>query len=168
MEVTVRTRYPQSPEEVLARFLQSDYIKQKYEAAGAVNVSVLQNSQQGSLHRTIVERDVNSEVPGFARNFFKARNTVLETDDWSMSCGAIKKCRYTAEVQGAPVKINGTITLRPGKESHSCEHEVTCKIAVKIPLIGKKIAKLVAKQTEDNLAQEFAFNSKIFQPKGSN
>jgi hypothetical protein len=162
VEVVVKHEYPKSPDQVLARFLDSDYIKEKYAAIGAKNIQVMENSVQKSVHKTLVSREVDSDVPSFAKKIFKSTNTVLETNEWTLNDGSTKKCVYVVDIKGTPVKVTGHIILRDARTAGHCEHEISAKIEVKIPFIGKKIAALVAKQTQKSLAREFEFNSKQF------
>ena len=64
---------------------------------------------------------------------------------------------FTGDVQGSPVNISGTMTLKP--VASGAEHTVTIDVAVKIPLIGGKIADWAGKNdVRQTLEAEFAFN----------
>lgn len=157
MEVKVSRDYPVSLDRVLASFLDSDYLLRKYQTIGAKNI-VISEEAAGEQRRTVViQRDVDADVPSFAKKFFKPTNTVHERDEWDLSDPKKKQCQYVADVTKTPVKVTGTITLTALDEGR-CRHDIACQIEVKIPLIGKKVAALVAEQTRESLGKELDFN----------
>ncbi|MDF1667121.1 MAG: DUF2505 domain-containing protein [Planctomycetota bacterium] len=157
MEVKVSQDYPVAIDLVLARFLDSDYLLRKYQTIGAQNPVVLESSGDDKRWKIVLQREVEADVPTFAKKFFRPTNTVLETDEWVLTDPSTKQCHYVAHIAKAPVSITGTITLISLNDG-GCRHEIACHIAVKIPLIGKKIAALVGEQTRESLVKELAFN----------
>ena len=160
MEIIKSHKYNATTDAVLKKFCDRDYYMQKYKELGAQNPEILECGQDGDIFRIKTKRGVKANVPSFAKKFLKEINIVTETDEWVLGDGATKEGSYTVSVEGAPISINGEIILRPHGSGEGCEHEVKAIIVVKIPLVGKKIAKLVGDDTSDSLDEEFAYNAK--------
>lgn len=161
MELSKSHKYNKSTEEILDAFTSSEeYYKKKYEAMGAKDIEVLEFGKDGDIFRIKTKRAVPANAPGFAKKILGDWNTMIEVDEWVIHNNEVKAGEYTVDIVGTPISIRGEIILKPRTSGEGCEHIVNAIIVVKIPLIGKKIAKFIADETSDTLDQEFEYNFK--------
>ncbi len=121
---------------------------------GHRDVTILECVRTSDSLRVRSSRVVDVELPSFAKKVLKPTNTMVQTDEWRAE-GASWVGAFEVDVQGAPVKIKGTMRLDPS-DGH-CTHHVTIAMDVKVPLVGGKIADWVGKNdAARTLAAEFA------------
>jgi hypothetical protein len=154
VEVTAQHRYSKGVDVVFRFFSDPQLLKAKYESVGARNIQVLESTEQGELHVVRTLREVPAEVPGFLSKLFSSWNKVTQSDRWQHKDGA-RSCQFTIDVSGAPVKIGGTMALRP--EADGCVNDVRITIECSIPLLGRKIMDLVAASTRQGMESEYAY-----------
>ncbi len=150
--------YQQSADEVFAALIDFEAVKAKYEAIGQSDVLLVRrdDSDDGSV-TMVTTRVVPLELPGFAKKVLSPKQHVTQTDVWS---GADSKGRRTGtfvvEAKGTPVRLHGTLHLAPRKGS-GCTNTTDVTVDCKVPLIGGKIADLVANDTRRALDHEQAW-----------
>ncbi len=125
----------------------------KYEALGNHEVSV-QVSPEGDGDRIDVSRVVDLDVPGFLKKVVSPNNTYEQVDRWT-PVGDGHDGVFTIDVKGAPIKLWGTMTLRPA--GSGVEYRIMGEAKVSIPLIGGKAADYVVGQAKQIAGQEVAF-----------
>jgi hypothetical protein len=150
--------YPVPVDTALEMFRVEAAIVARYESMGHRDVEVLELTADDVTVHIVSSRVVDVELPGFAKKALKPTNTMKQTDDWHRDGDGSWSGTFGVEVQGAPVRIDGTMKLAP--EAEGSRHEVTLDLQVKIPLIGGKIADWVGKNdAQRTLDAEFAFNA---------
>jgi hypothetical protein len=159
MDVHGSHTYDAPIESVLSMLRNPDATVAKYEGMGHREVEIL--ACEGNDERLRIEssRVVDVDLPGFARRVLKPTNTMRQVDEWHATADGGWDGTFDVEVRGAPLHLSGTMRLTPGPGT--CTEDITVAIAVKVPLIGGKIADWAAKNdVQRSLDGEFAFNER--------
>ncbi len=155
MKVTETHTYAAAIDVVQDMFADESFVRAKYEGMGHRDVVIDEctRTDDGLVIRST--REVEIDLPGFAKRFIQPVNTMVQTDTWTAADGGWTGT-FDVEVQGAPVRISGTMGLTPG-DGDSCTQEVAMTMDVKVPLAGGKIADWAGKNdVPKTLAAEFA------------
>jgi hypothetical protein len=146
-------------EAVVAMLSDPEVTIAKYESMKHRDVKILECKQSRGVLRICSSRVVDVELPGFAKRVLKPTNTMRQTDEWRKHGDGSWEGMFDVEVQGAPIHISGTMSLRP--EGRKSVHEVAISVNVKVPIIGGRIAQWAGKNdVQRSLDGEFAFNSR--------
>ncbi len=151
-------KYSKDPQTVLKMLVDQTYMEKKFEALGATNIKFLECGVSGGQHVLKTNRVVPTNPPGFAKKILGTTNTLDEVDTWEDTDADTVKGTFEVDVQGAPIKISGTMVLTP--DGGGCVNTITGEAKVSVPLVGGKIAKFVEGDTEKGLADDYAFTSK--------
>ena len=160
MQFNVIHDYDHPADQVFAALVDFEAVKSKYEAIGQSDVQLVRcdESDDGSV-TMVTTRVVPLELPGFAKKVLSPKQNVTQTDVWT---GADDKGRRTGtfvvEAKGTPVQVRGTLALTPRKGA-GCTNTTDVTVECKVPLIGGKIADLVANDTRRALDHEQAWMS---------
>ena len=150
--------YPVPVDAVMAMFRDETATVARYESMGHRDVKVVELDADDDTVRVVSTRVVDVDLPGFAKKALKPTNTMTQTDEWQRQDDGSWSGTFGVDVQGAPVRIDGTMQLVP--EANGARHTVNLDLQVKIPLIGGKIADWVGKNdAQRTLDAEFAFNA---------
>ena len=150
--------YPVPVDAVIAMFRDETATVARYESMGHRDVKVVELDADDDTVRVVSTRVVDVDLPGFAKKALKPTNTMTQTDEWRRQDDGSWSGTFGVDVQGAPVRIDGTMQLVP--EANGARHTVNLDLQVKIPLIGGKIADWVGKNdAQRTLDAEFAFNA---------
>ena len=148
--------YSQDIDTVYAYLTDPDKIKQKSEALGESNIRVQVNDAGGT--KTITNtREVESDLPSFAKKLFNAKNTVVERQEWRDD-GDRKTCKSHVDVQGTPAKVDSNITISPN--GSGCKYDIQFEVEAKVPLIRKKLEAFLGKTIADNIRDEHSYHRK--------
>src|SRR3954469_22916478 len=137
MQISDQHTYAAPITTVIDMFADEGAIRDRYEGMGHRDVTVLECTRTATSLRVRSSRVVDVELPSFAKKVLKPTNTMVQTDEWNAD-GDTWTGTFAVEVQGAPVRINGTMQLDP--EGDKSTHSVTINMDVKVPLVGGKIA----------------------------
>lgn len=131
----------------------------KYEGMGHRDVEVLECDERDGVLRIRTSRVVDVDLPGFAKKVLKPTNTLRQTDEWRKGADGAWDGTFDIETQGSPVHLDGTMRLTP--TGSTCTHDVTIHVAVKVPIVGGRIADWAAKNdVKRSLDAEFAFGDR--------
>ena len=156
MELRDTHTYDAPIERVLAMLGDDDATVAKYEGMGHREVQVLESSADDTHIHVATSRVVDVDLPGFARRVLKPTNTMRQTDDWTRADDGSWTGTFAVEVDGAPIKLSGSMSLAAG--DGTTDHTVTIDMQVKVPLVGGKIADWAGKNdVRQTLDGEFAF-----------
>ena len=145
---TVKFTYKQDPETVFKFLSDPATARARSEAFGERDIQVTENG--GAVtNRRLVEAD----VPSFAKKLLNPTNTVTEVKRWN---AATKTAELSVDIQGAPVKLNGTIRIVPS--GSGSEYITDFTASCKIPLIGGQLEKHIVGVTEQGMRREFDWN----------
>jgi hypothetical protein len=148
--------YAQDIDTVYRFVTDPERIKKRCEASGEKNVRIQVEESGGTLVITST-REIDSDLPGFAKKLFSATNTIVERREWR-DAGDKKTCRSHIDVVGTPGKIDSNITISPS--GSGCTYDIEFEVTAKVPLIRKKLEEFVAKTTMEGLREEHEFNQR--------
>ncbi len=140
---TVRHPFHHGVDAVFAKLTDPAHLEERSKAAGDKNVKV---SVERSGDEVVVrlERDIETEIPSFAKKFVNPVNHVVDVLRWRDG-GDGKTGTYRVDVSSR-IRVEGTLALRP--TASGCEYVDSFTPTVDMPLVGKKIASLVDEKTE--------------------
>jgi hypothetical protein len=155
MDVSDSHTYAAPLDAVLDMFADPDAVVARYEGMGHRDVQVLECARSADSLTVRTSRVVDVDLPGFARKVLSPTNTMEQTDRWTAAADGTWDGTVAVEVQGAPVKMSGTMRLEPAGEQTTMH--LTLSMNVKVPLVGGKIADWAGKNdVPRTIAAEFA------------
>ena len=135
MQFTQSISYPGTVDEVVAMYLNPDYLERRFgqfvvEGSQAVSVEGERVSFAGTVRPEL--------IPAAAARFVKSDLRVSFTEEWTRGeAGATSRTSVT--VDGAPVSVEATSTLSPSDAGSA--REVSGNLSVRVPLLGGRIEK---------------------------
>ena len=130
----------------------------KYESMDQRDVKVLECKESRGSLRICSSRVVDVDLPSLAKRVLRPTNTMQQTDEWHKGSDGCWEGTFDVQVQGAPIHIFGTMTLKP--QGQTCTHDVALTVDVRVPFIGGRIADWAGKNdVRRSLDGEFAFNT---------
>lgn len=137
-----------------------EFINKKLEELGARSIRVVSSGNDGDSAELVYTREEPAEAPSALKKFISEWNEATNRDRWSGVAGESYDCTYQVELKG-PVKISGTHTLEViGSGTRST---ITMDISSGIPLVGKKLEKFVAGQSEEKLQKDLDFQKQYLE-----
>lgn len=127
----------------------------KAERAGHENVEIVEEQVDDRGIRIRIARDVTLELPGFARKVLSPRNHVVSTDEWRDQGDGTYGGTFTTDFRGAPIDLQGRTRIAPDGPERTT-YEVEIDVAVKVPVIGKKLERWAEGDVEEQMENEFA------------
>ena len=95
-------------------------IKKRCEASGERNVRI-EVEEAGGTKIITATREIDSDLPGFAKKLFNATNTIIERREWR-DAGEKKTCKSHIDVVGTPGKIDSSVTISPS--GSGCTYDI--------------------------------------------
>mgnify|MGYP002734313992 CR=1 FL=1 len=95
----------------------------------------------------VEQRQDAGRIPSVAKKLVGDDLHIIQTERWGAT-----QAEIDVAIPGKPGKITGTAALR--EADGGVVHNVDLRIEVSIPLIGSKIAKLIAEKLEELLADQ--------------
>lgn len=140
---------------VYALLTDADHLKARSESAGHRNVQVTLE-ERGDTLEVRIARDIESDIPRFAKKVVDPVNHVVDTLRWRAD-GSGKSCSYDVAVNKR-ISISGSQSLRDANGECHFTDRFTAKVS--IPLVGSKIASLVEKETQAGVRGDCAFTER--------
>lgn len=148
--------YKQDVDTVYRFVTDPEEIKKRSEAMGEKNIRVKVDEAGGT--KTITStREIESDLPGFAKKLFSSTNTIIERREWR-DAGDKKTCKSHIDIVGTPGKIDSNITISPN--DGGCTYDIEFEVSAKVPLIRKKLEEFVAKTTLEGMRDEHEYNQR--------
>jgi hypothetical protein len=159
---TLEHTYRHGVDAVFAKVTDPDHLKRRAEASGHRNVEVSVDERDGE---TVVRlaRDIESDIPSFAKKFVDPVNRVVDVLTWRAS-GDARKGTYHVEVSDR-IRVDGEMALEPTADG--CVYRDTFTPEVDVPLIGKRIAKIVEKETGEAIEADHRWTEQELDAEGS-
>jgi len=130
-----------------------DELTLRCEALGERNVKA-EVSETGGTTKAQIVREVERELPGFAKKLLKPKNTLVEREEWRSADG-----RYVAKGQlkivGTGARIDSTIELSP--LGSGCVYEIDLEVTAKVPLIRRKLEAFVGDTALESLREQHEY-----------
>ena len=143
MKISAIIDYAATPNEVFAMLADKEFQTRKCIATGARRHTVSISAQDD---RTLIvsNRDMPSDdFPSFVRSMVGDTLAVTETQDWGPpGADGNRHGRLTVDIAGAPIDLDGTLSLAPGGEG-SVE-TIEGDLKARVPILGAKIEQAAA------------------------
>jgi Protein of unknown function (DUF2505) len=153
VKVTAQIRYAADPATTFAMLLDHGFQEQVCRETGAraFDVSVEQAGDGGTVRTT---RELpTDEFPDFVRTFVGDTVQVVRVDTWGAAAAdGSRRGSIVVEIKGAPVRLEGSITLRP--EGAATVEDVSGDLKASVPLVGGRIEKAVEPPIRAAVAKE--------------
>jgi hypothetical protein len=163
MEVKDVHRYNKGVDEVFKFFSDTKTIKAKFEGCGARNIEILECKAVKGGHLTKSSREVPADVPGVLKTFLGEWNKLIQTEKWQFKKGNIYYCDIDIDPGAVPVKMAGTLNIRPTAEG--CEIDVMFSAKCGIPFIGGKLEDFVINDIKKSMDTEYKCIKKMLAKK---
>lgn len=155
MELSRTHHFGVTPDAVIEMFADPDAVRARYEGMGHREVEVIDCDRTDTSLEVRSRRVVDVDLPGFARKVLAPTNTMVQTDRWLRHDDGSWDGAFDVVVVGAPVEMSGTMSLTTDRDGAA--YSVTIRMAVKVPIVGGKIADWVGKnEAASTLEAEFA------------
>jgi len=154
--------YTQDVDTVYRFVTDPENIKKRCEASGERNVRI-EVEESGGTKTITSTREIDSDLPGFAKKLFSATNTIVERREWR-DAGDKKTCKSHIDVVGTPGKIDSNVTISPN--GSGCTYDIEFEATAKVPLIRKKLEAFVAKSTMEGMRDEHDYNQRALNAAG--
>ena len=154
--------YTQDVDTVYRFVTDPESIKNRCEASGERNVRI-EVEEAGGTKVITSTREIDSDLPGFAKKLFKPTNTIIERREWR-DAGDKKTCKSHIDVVGTPGKIDSNVTISPN--GSGCTYDIEFEVTAKVPLIRKKLEEFIAKTTAEGMRDEHDYNQRTLNAAG--
>ena len=148
--------YSQDVDTVYRFVTNPDEIRKRSEAMGEKNIKI-QVDDAGGTKTITSTREIESDLPTFAKKLFSSTNTIVERREWR-DAGEKKTCKSHIDIVGTPGKIDSNITISPSDAG--CTYDIEFEVSAKVPLIRKKLEEFVAKTTAEGMRDEHEYNKR--------
>jgi len=155
MQTKIANSYSQSVDDIAAGFLDEGFLTAKFEALGSRNIDVCVEALDDDEFEVTIRRDAPAEVPGALKSVLKPWNTIKQVERWSGPDGGPYCGDITVTTEGIPAAISSKLSLTAS--AGGCEQIIDLTIKCSIPIIGKTLAKFIAKESAKSIAEEHAF-----------
>jgi hypothetical protein len=154
--------YTQDVDTVYRFVTDPESIKNRCEASGERNVRI-EVEEAGGTKVITSTREIDSDLPGFAKKLFKPTNTIIERREWR-DAGDKKTCKSHIDVVGTPGKIDSNVTISPS--GSGCTYDIEFEVTAKVPLIRRKLEEFIAKTTAEGMRDEHDYNQRTLNAAG--
>ena len=158
----VTINYTQDIDTVYRFVTDPESIKKRCEASGERNVRI-EVEEAGGTKIITSTREIDSDLPGFAKKLFNATNTIIERREWR-NAGEKKTCKSHIDVVGTPGKIDSNVTISPS--GSGCTYDIEFEATAKVPLIRRKLEQFIAKTTAEGMRDEHDYNQRTLNAAG--
>ena len=161
MELELRHPYEAGLTDVLSTFFNRDRILEKNAMLGARNVRVAELVRDEASAKLVIERQVtsSSEVPAMLASFHREWNEVRQEEHWFRKSDDEWHCEFRVRIEGVPAKIQGMMKLQG--DDRACTNLVSLNVRCDLPLLGKKVAKFLAKDSRLKIEDEYAATRRL-------
>ncbi|KEF31861.1 MAG: DUF2505 domain-containing protein [Gammaproteobacteria bacterium] len=155
MQLEQKHAYQADLDRVLGAFFDEQHILKKNEQLGARNVRVTEISRDDSSGKLVIEREMTTsiEVPGMLASFHREWNEVRQEEHWFRKSDDEWHCEFRVHIHSVPAKIKGMMKLQG--QGDSCVNHVTLDVRCDVPLLGKKIARFLADDSNLKIEREY-------------
>lgn len=94
-----------------------------------------------------------THIPALAQRFVRDVNVLHTVMEWDLSKGESHRGTYRFEIERVPVEVTGHMHIEP--RASGCAQRLEMNVRCSIPLIGGKIASMVAERAERSLKRDY-------------
>jgi hypothetical protein len=153
VKVTAQIRYAADPATTFAMLLDHGFQEEVCRATGAVSHEVsVDEAGGGATIRTSRELPTD-DFPDFIKTFVGDTVHVVRVDQWAAAAAdGSRDGTIVVEIKGAPVRLDGSITLRP--DGPGTAESVQGDLKASVPLLGGKVERAVEPSIRSAVAKE--------------
>ena len=141
--VSVSVPLPASVEQAAGLLKSEAWIARKGEALGDGSRVVRREEHADGSGVMETARDLPDGVPGALEKFLPQDGKVVQTETWQpVGADGVGRGTWKVLAPGVPGEISGTVRLEPA--ASGCTYTVEGAANVKIPLIGRRVEKMLA------------------------
>lgn len=158
--MTMRFEFQASIDTVFKLMTDPDFLVERSLAIGELEASCeVEDFDDKTEIR--MQRVVKRELPSFLAKLFSSEQSLNTQETW-LRDGDNWAGQVHIEVADQPVSLKGEFSLKTNTDT-SCIYEIAYKAKANIPLIGGKVEKYIASQTNAGIQQELDFASSKLQ-----
>ncbi len=148
MHVRAEATFPAAPEVVAAMMADEDYVRTKAAATGSQSHQArVEADGSGGFTVTTYRQMPTDQIPAQFRSLVGDTVEVRQVETWQAAGPHGRDGTVLVEVQGAPVRMTGTSTLRAGGEG--TQVVVEGELVARVPLFGGMVERAVAGAVTD-------------------
>ena len=153
MKVTAQIRYAADPATTFAMLLDPAFQEAVCRATGAVDHEVSVDEAAGGATIRTSRKLPTDDFPDFIKTFVGGTVHVARVDTWGPAAAdGSRDGTIVVEIKGAPVRLEGTLSLR--RDGASSVEDVRGDLKASVPLIGGRIEKAVEPTIRAAVAKE--------------
>jgi hypothetical protein len=138
VQLNASIRYPAPPDQVFAMLTDEAFLRQVCEATGALSSEVTVEPAGGGAKVTTRRVLPTDQIPDFVKKFVGQTLTVLRIDSWQPpAADGSRSGTLSVEIAGAPVRLGGTLSLRP--DADGAVEDVNGDLKASVPLFGSAV-----------------------------
>jgi hypothetical protein len=152
-----RFEYAHDVDTVFRLITDPEALTKRCEALGERDVQVEVIEEPGVI-KIRVAREVEQELPGFAKKLFKPTNVVVEREEWRTT-GERKVGNGNLKIVGTGATMESTIALSPS--SSGCVYEIDFQVTARAPLIRKKLEAFIGETALESLRRQHEHYARV-------
>ena len=152
-----RHEYSHDVDTVFRLITDPDALTKRCEALGERDVKAEATEDDG-VTKTRVAREVEQELPGFAKKLFKPTNVIVEREEWWSEADR-RVGKGSLKIVGTGAHIDSTLQLSPSETG--CVYEIDFQVTAKAPLIRKKLEAFIGETALENLGTQHAHYARV-------
>jgi hypothetical protein len=153
VDIDADMHYAASPQQTFAVLADPAFQDEKCVQTGALSHEV---SITRPGDRTVIDTRRNmpmDSLPDFAKSFLGGKLEVHETQDWGPAgSDGSRDARLTVEITGTPMRLNGTMAMRPTSDGTAVA--IRSQLKANIPFFGGKAEEAAAGPIRAAIAKE--------------
>lgn len=161
MKMQEEIRYHAAPADVAAMLADPAFVEDKCARTGAIEHTVeIEGDASGPFTVTTVRTMPTDSFPDVAKKFVGQTVVIKEVTTWQAAgADGDRDGTVRLKIAGAPVELNGTMTLRA--DGAGTRQELLGDLKASVPLLGGKLEKaaapavLMALRKEGEVGQEY-------------
>lgn len=167
MKVERTQDYPVAADELVRIMTDKDFFIARFAMSNIDNYHFDAFDQQGDELVIRVRREVSlrpGNVPVFARKFIGNSYQMVQEFIWTETQRQPYHARYRFSVGNAPVSVTGAIRIED-VDGKARQH-IVVDVSSNVPLVGNKIAALVAEKVDSGLDSDYRGTMRYLQQAG--
>ncbi|SRR6266545_5157225 len=156
-EGTVRQHFDQDADVVFALVTDPGFLQRRAESAGERSVVV--QIDRNPFLKIQITREVERNIPSLMKKVLNPKSRLVDVQTWE-TAGPVKSSGWTVQIgDNRRVELRGRLTIAPATGG-GCDYIEAFSVTVAIPLIGGRVEKYIAGETEAAIRQHLVFTGK--------